>query len=69
MTPEIPIPIKDVVKLINGLPCPQPGCEGKIQIYETPSNPEPLKAACYSCGQQIDLHTVRILYETKGGEK
>ena len=65
MSPEIYLDAQQAYRLVNALPCSKRECKGQIQIMDTPADPEPLRAVCLECGQEIDLKTVKIVYEAK----
>lgn len=62
MTPEIKIPIEKAPSLLLGLPCTDENCDGKLQTYGG-SNGD--RASCYRCGSEIDLESVKVIYENK----
>jgi len=63
MSPETRIPESQAPQFLLGVPCPDENCDGRLQTYEVLG--EPIKVCCYQCGQEVDIETVKVVYENK----
>jgi len=59
MVPVVEVDRRVAAKLVLGLECPK-RCGGRIQTYIRPEIS--VLAACYRCGEAVDLGTVGIIY-------
>lgn len=76
---EIPLDLAETLRILNGTNCPDPVCDGKLQVQYKANDKEPgfnglttlfwAKASCYKCGLEVDLSSVRVVFALSSKKK
>lgn len=66
MSPEIEIKREKTAEIMIGLPCPNEECNGEFIAYTRQHMGKwQHRILCHGCGQEVDLESVRVIYEEK----
>ena len=57
----INLPEEQIANLINGKPCPNSNCDGKLQLIVCPDG---YIVSCYTCRTAVDLNEEIVLKKT-----